>query len=61
MYESSNTVSNRYYGSKSSIQSIPVEVLRPVVEVHSVSEDNSHRAIDLCETVIQSGCEVVKV
>lgn len=61
IYESSNTVSNRYYDSKSSIQSSPVEVLRPVVEVHSVSTDNGHRAIDLCETVIQSGCEVVKV
>lgn len=61
IYESSNTVGNRYYDSKSSIQSSPVEIIRPVVEVHSVSADNGHRAIDFCETVIQSGCEVVKV
>ena len=61
LYESSNTVSNRYYDSKLSIQSSPVEVLRPVIEVHSVLDDNKQGAIELCETVVQRDCEVVKV
>ena len=61
LYESSNTVSNRYYDSKSSIQSSPVKVIRPVVEVNTIVENCDQGAIDICETVVQRGYDVIKV
>ena len=61
LYESLSTASNRYYDSKSSIQSSPVGVIRPTVEVHAVAEKSSHHEIDVCETIIQRGCDIIKV
>ena len=60
LYENQSTASNRYYDSKSSIQSSPVKVIRPSVEVHAVADSYSHRNIEVCETVIHRGCDAIE-
>ncbi len=60
LYDSRSTVSNRYYDSKSSIKSRQVEVVRPTVEVHSLGEYEQMKAV-VSETVVQRGCDIVKV
>lgn len=60
LYDSRSTVSNRYYDSKSSIKSRQVEVIRPIVEVHSLGEYEQMKAV-VSETVVQRGCDIVKV
>jgi len=61
LYESLSTASNRYYDSKLSVQSSPVEVVRPIVEIHAVADKYLHHEIDLCETIIQRGCDIIKI
>jgi len=61
LYESLSTASNRYYDSKSSIQSSPVEVVRPAIEIQVAADEYSHRDIEVCETVIHRGCDIVKI
>ena len=60
LYDNHSTVSNRYYDSKSSIKSSHVEVIRPTVNVHSLNDYNRIN-IEVCETVIQNGCEIERV
>lgn len=60
LYDNCSTVSNRYYDSKSSMISRQVEVIRPTVEVHSLGEYKRMNAL-VSETVVQRGCDVVKV
>ena len=60
LYDSRSTVSNRYYDSKSSANSKQVEVVRPTVEVHSLGEYKRMKAV-VSETVVQRGCDIMKV
>lgn len=60
LYDSRSTVSDRYYDSKSSIKGRQVEVIRPTIEIHSLGEYERMKAV-VSETVVQRGCEIVKV
>lgn len=59
LYDSHSTASNRYYESKTSINRRPVEVTRPIVEVHN--RENFCRAkADVSETIVNRGYELLK-
>ena len=60
LYDSRSTVSNRYYDSKSSVKSRQVEVIRPAVEVRPLG-GYEHIKIMVSETVVQGGCDVMKM
>lgn len=60
LYDSRSSISNHYYDSKSSIKSRQVEVIRPTVEVHSLGEYERMTAV-ISETVVQRGCDIVKI
>lgn len=59
LYDSHSTASNRYYDSKSSIDSKPVEVTRPTVEVHNKSNYCRTKA-EVSETIVNRGYELLK-
>ena len=60
LYDSQSTISDRYYDSRSSINSKPVEVIRPIVDVHFGGNYNPLKT-EVYETVIQRVCEIEKV
>lgn len=60
LYDSRSTVSNRYYDSMSSIKSRQVEVIRPIVEVHSIGEYERVKTV-VSETVVQRDCVIVNI